>query len=43
MSELLPSLVLVVAAAGIATVLGTLVWCWVKWSQPRRLKQRRRL
>ena len=42
MSDLLPSLVLVGASAGIATVLGTLVWCWVKWSQPRRQKQYRK-
>jgi len=41
MSELLPSLVLVGASVGVATVFGTLVWCWMKLSLRRRKQYRR--
>jgi hypothetical protein len=41
MNELLPSVLLVAASLGIATVLSTIVWCWVKWSG-RNQKQYRR-
>jgi len=42
MNDLFPSLVLVGASVGIATLLGTVVWCWMKWAQPRRQKHYRK-
>jgi len=41
MNELLPPLALVGASLGIATVLGALVWCWMKLSLRYRKQYRR--
>ena len=41
MNELLPSMILVGASLVVTTVLGTLVWCWLKLSPSYRKRYRR--